>query len=160
SAMSVTARARWSEGVIALFVIMVSTLSAQIPPKAAGVTDLGTLGGSQSNATAVNANGQGVGWSNPRSSMTQHAFLWSAPDGMVDLGTLGGAQSNATAISSSGQVVGWAHTPGDIQHAFSWTKVGGMVDLGTLGGTTSEATGLNDRGEVIGVSDVAGDATL
>src|SRR5438477_9429202 len=68
------------------------------------ITDLGTLGGTASSATAINNNGQVVGYSSLADGST-HAFLYSA-GAMVDLGTLGGATSSPNDINDSGVVVG------------------------------------------------------
>src|ERR1700722_15733325 len=56
------------------------------------VTDLTPLGGGSSQANAVNANGQVVGWYSLASG-AQHAFSWQAGV-MVDLGTLGGGPAD------------------------------------------------------------------
>ena len=51
------------------------------------MTDLGTLGGPDSRAVAINDLGQVIGWGAAASGET-HAFLWE--DGvMTDLGPLG-----------------------------------------------------------------------
>ena len=72
------------------------------------MTDLGTLGGTTSYATAINDRGQVVG-NSPTIAGVTHAFLYG--DGaMTDLGTLGGTTSYATAINDRGQVVGSAET--------------------------------------------------
>ena len=111
---------------------------------------MGTLGGTFSQAIAVNDSGQVVGDSStPAGGMSFHAFSWTASRGMVDLGTLGGS-SSAHAVSDSGQVVGFFDLGGGAVHAFSWTASGGMVDLGTLGGTSSSATAVNSVGQVVG----------
>jgi probable HAF family extracellular repeat protein len=99
------------------------------------VTDLGTLGGSNSVPWGINDRGQVVGRSetpdiDPNSGFpVSHAFLWN--QGVLrDLGTLGGQNSEAGAINSEGQVVGDADTstvdpnnpPFLEHHAFLWKK--------------------------------------
>ena len=117
------------------------------------MVDLGTLGGSYGQATAVNANGQVVGDSFTTGNASTHAFSWTQAGGMVDLGALGGSRSWAFAVSASGQVVGASYLPGDaLYHALSWTQAGGMVDLGTLGGYWSQAYAVNASGQVVGDS--------
>jgi len=114
------------------------------------LTDLGTLGGTFSQAFGINGRGQVVGYSNTAGDTSRDAFLWQNGT-MTDLGTLGGTFSQAFGINNRGQVVGLADTPGDTEvHAFLWQK-GTMNDLGTLGGDTfSTATGINDGGQVVG----------
>ncbi len=75
-------------------------------PDGAGMTDLGTLGGSSSRAFGINAAGQVVGESETVGG-AMHAFI-TGPDGMSmrDLGTLGGISSRARAINDTGQVTG------------------------------------------------------
>jgi probable HAF family extracellular repeat protein len=51
------------------------------------VTDIGTLGGDYTQARAINAAGQVVGWSFPTGSVFYHAFLWSNGS-MQDIGSL------------------------------------------------------------------------
>jgi probable HAF family extracellular repeat protein len=115
--------------------------------------DLGTLGGARSEAAAVNAGGQVVGYSYTNSGVP-HAFSWTQAGGMIDLGTLAGRPySQSYAVNVSGQVVGASYGGNTERHAFSWTQAGGMIDLGTLpGGTDSYPAALNDSGQVVGIS--------
>jgi probable HAF family extracellular repeat protein len=117
------------------------------------VVDLGTLGGGQSEATAINDMGQVVGYSQVEDGK-HHAFLWSG-GAMTDLGTLGGKESFAEAINIEGEVVGYALTEADVWHAFLWSR-GHMVDLGTLGGNCSHAVAINAAGQVAGTADTKG----
>ena len=86
----------------------------------ATMTDLGTLGGTSSSASAINERGQVTG-SATTAGGDYHAFRWTASGGMQDLGTLGGTFSNASAINERGQVAGSAYTAGGDSHAFLWT---------------------------------------
>ena len=120
-----------------------------------GMTELGTLGGTQTVATGINASGQVTGYARTADNVFEHAYITGANgSGMTDLGTLGGMHSNAYGINASGQVVGTANTTDeDIWHAFITGPNGsGMRDLGTLGGTYSGARGINAKGQVVGSS--------
>jgi probable HAF family extracellular repeat protein len=118
------------------------------------MTDLGTLGGSDSYARAINDKGQVVGNSSTAGDAASHAFLYSKGT-MTDLGTLGGSHSHAYGINNHGQVIGASGTAGGNSHAFLYSN-GTMTDLGTLGGSYSVAFVINDKGQVIGVSETAG----
>jgi probable HAF family extracellular repeat protein len=109
--------------------------------------DLGTLGGDEALAYAINARGQIVGQSET-SSGQWHAFLWDKGV-MTDLGTLGGNASWAYGISGRGQVVGQSLTSSGGWHAFLWEK-GVMRDLGE---EMRSAFGVNERGQVVGRGD-------
>ena len=56
------------------------------------MTDLGTLGGTNSVAYGINASGQVVGYAHTTGNAAAHAFLYSGST-MTDLGTLGGTYS-------------------------------------------------------------------
>ncbi len=118
--------------------------------QAGTMTSLGTLGGIDSIAYDINADGIVVGYSDAPAPMedpnqpalpdVKRAFLWQSGT-MTDLGTLGGRNSTAYGIDDGGNVTGWTDTADGERHAFLWNATDGMQDLGTLGGTVSEAWG-------------------
>jgi chitinase len=125
--------------------------------------DLGTLAtpyNAGSYASAINANGQVVGWADT-SSGGKHAFLGGL-GGLNDLGTLGGGGSQAFGINRSGQVVGSAGVSGGGSHAFLYSG-GVMYDLNSLlaqklptGEMLVTTVGINDRGQILANSSVYG----
>jgi probable HAF family extracellular repeat protein len=97
---------------------------------AGGMQDLGTLGGGESRALGVSADGSVVVGEANNAAGHEHAFRWTAARGMQDLGTLGGSGSEAHGVSADGSVVvGWAWNAAGQPHAFRWTASGGMEDL-------------------------------
>ena len=115
--------------------------------------DLGTLGGNESAALAINRRGQVAGHSRigGGGAPAKHAFFICEPGRMLDLGTLGGTTSIAHDVNDLGEVVGLSETTIGQPHAFLWTATRGMRDLGTLG-TASMALGINNRSEIVGGS--------
>src|SRR6187401_912248 len=154
-----------------IFMLSALALSLTTAAQAASytVTDLGTLGGTESFGSGLNASGQVAGASYMAGDANIDAFLWrpTAPNGASGtksgLGTLGGAHSFGNGLNASGQVAGESATTGNAAtHAFLWkpTTPGGasgtMHDLLTLGGTNSYGYGINATGQVTGASDRTG----
>ncbi|GIV17019.1 MAG: hypothetical protein KatS3mg022_2454 [Armatimonadota bacterium] len=120
------------------------------------LTWLGTLGGSESIAVGVSADGQSVvGWAKLISGQ-QHAFLWKPAGGIQDLGVLPfySNESKALAVSADGRVVvGESVSSSGTSYAFRWTLAEGMQAVGTLGGSWSRAYGVSaDGGVIVGES--------
>src|SRR4051794_6568570 len=129
------------------------------------MTDLGTLGGTQSFGNGLNTSGQVTGESFTTSDAATHAFVWkpTAPNGAIgtmhDLLTLGGTDSHGYSINAAGQVAGASHTSGDLAtHAFLWKPstpngtTGMIYDLLTIGGANSNGSAINANGQVAGSS--------
>jgi probable HAF family extracellular repeat protein len=96
---------------------------------------LGTLGGSESEAFAVSANGAVIIGSSTNASNFRRAFRWTAATGMQDLGTLGGYESRGFDVSSDGSVVvGESTVAAGYTRAFRWTAATGMQNLSSLYG--------------------------
>jgi probable HAF family extracellular repeat protein len=122
--------------------------------------DLGTLGGSTSEAMTINDRGQVVG----RARLTdtpevRHAFLWEK-GAMTDLGTVAACpRGTAKGINNRGQIVGGLGCTDNsgavtIFTAFYVEKGKPMVDLNTLVDPPSDiymddSWFINDRGEIV-----------
>ena len=147
------------------------TTDAFLFTTASGMQDLGTLGGSNSDAEGLNfseATGKAtqiVGSSFVLGDTAEHAVTWDANLNILDLGTLGGINSGAFGDNFGQQVVGTSDT--DIEdpatglfetHAFVWDSVHGMQDLGSLGGDLAQANGINYSGQIVGFSYLAGNS--
>jgi probable HAF family extracellular repeat protein len=124
------------------------------------VTDLGTLGGTESFAYAINDSAQVVGQSRLVGDTATHSFLYS--DGqMTDLQPLNSGPQlltvGPTGINDSGQVVSGVEAGGIYSPALLDTRSGVLSLLGSLGGVTSYgfngvATAINSRGVAVGYS--------
>lgn len=73
---------------------------------------LGTLGGSRSAGTSINAHDQIVGWSHLAGDAESRPFIWD-DDEMTALAMLGGTQGGAEWINDAGQIVGSTTTGTD-----------------------------------------------
>src|SRR2546430_17646181 len=91
------------------------------------IKDLGALGGSFSQANAINATGQIVGTSGTTGT-PGGAFIYSGGK-MINLGTLGGSPRAAYGINNPGSVGGYSNISSGDLPAFLWQK-GKMKGLG------------------------------
>jgi probable HAF family extracellular repeat protein len=121
-------------------------------PASGGAFDLGTLGGVNGQAQALNGFGDIVGVSE-LSTGQNHATMWTS-SGPQDLGTLGGA-SFAMGINDEGIICGYFIDARNQQRACVWIA-GQMYDLNALMGNGSAgwrlliATGVNAQGQIVG----------
>jgi probable HAF family extracellular repeat protein len=131
------------------------------------VTDLGTLGGTFSEAVGINDKSSVVGFSTPPGDQNVHAFLWRK--GVItDLGTLGGPDSipSFSPFSERGAIGGGAETstpdPNGADFCFFGTQLvclpviwhdGAITVLPTLGGYNAVVNQVNNRGQGAGVAE-------
>ena len=121
--------------------------------------DIGTLGGLNSHAAAVNNSGLVVGNSDTASG-ANHAFLFTPTNisqpgigKMIDLGVLPGMTASAAlGVNDQGQVVGWS-SKGSLSDAFLYSN-GIMEDLNdrlpaTMGIHLDQAVAINDAGQIV-----------
>jgi probable HAF family extracellular repeat protein len=141
-------------------ILLIAGLNCGALGAAYNVTDLGTLGGTSSEAMAINASGQIVGNSTTSGNAESHAFLYSNGT-MTDLGTLGGTGSSASDINNAGQVVGEASTTGNAAEVGFLYSHGVMTSLASFGGPFGiSAFGINDSGEISGAINAGTDGTV
>ena len=113
------------------------------------VTDIGSLGGTSTYGSAMNAVGLVAGSSLLSGNAIVHAVLWNGSS-MQDLGSLGGTYSEGRAINASGWITGYSQLAGNLEsHAFLWNG-NSMQDLGALGANNSYGLAINPSGWVAG----------
>jgi probable HAF family extracellular repeat protein len=116
--------------------------------------DLGTLGGRESRAQALNDRAMITGMARGPAD-EHHGFLWQAATGMIDLGHLGGTYCDPEDIDNHGRIVGASDDALGATRPFLW-EGGVMRDLGTLGGPDGRAKGINEHGDIVGNAQDAG----
>ena len=116
------------------------------------MVNLGSLGGTCTNASAMNDAGQVVGYSFLPGDQVLHPFSWKQGR-LVDLGTIGGTSGVALALNDGGDIVGAQFLPENdtISHAILWSR-GKITDLEALeSGQCSFPSAINSRRQVVGV---------
>jgi probable HAF family extracellular repeat protein len=116
------------------------------------VTDLGTLGGTESHAYDINDSGTVVG-SAYLADGTAHAFVFYGRGLLHDLGTFGGRSSEALGVNDYGQIVGFACAADNYPHAFLSDGSTSKQDLHKAGAYSSYARDINNQGKIVGDSD-------
>lgn len=123
------------------------------------ITDLGTLGGTESFAYAINDSGHITGLSRTSGDASTHAFLYKNgamtdlyPLNSQDVGTVG-----PTGINNAGQIASDAMSGGICLPAVLDSTTANITFLGSLGGVTDNAfngaaTAINDVGNAVGYS--------
>lgn len=116
------------------------------------LVDLGTFGGTETRASAINNLGQVVG-SSQNASATWRAFIWDDVSGMQDMGNLyghDGQETYATDINDNGQATGYSGNY-DNSRSVIWDSTNGMQNLGlTYTGFRDTGLGINDYGDITG----------
>lgn len=124
-----------------------------LPP--VGITDLGTLGGDNSDAYHISNDGRVVTGTSAvnMNNTSRGVFRWTG-GAMTSLSGSWSTLAVANGLSSDGAVMAVTDTASDnngtINHAFRWTQTGGKVDLGVLPGANSAAAnGISSDGTVV-----------
>ncbi|MGI4789406.1 MAG: hypothetical protein ACRYFS_11225 [Janthinobacterium lividum] len=144
---------------LTLWTVVTSAAAAASQPSYT-VTDLGTLpGGHYSRATALNNNGQVVGWADTgatQNPLTAHAFLWERGR-MRDIDTFPNRQQApgtvACAINDQGEVVGGVEPvfqgQGILTGSYLFQNVGWLWRKGQMQTIGRDAVAINDKGQVV-----------
>ncbi len=135
--------------IYAFVVVMTVALSQPTNAQKYAITDLGTLGGTESFAYAINDSGDIIGYARYQGDTTSGPFLWSNGK-MTDLNAYYGPEQGFYAgimgnINNLGQIVGNSSDG----HAVMLSQ-GEVTDLGTFGGDYASALGINDLGQIVG----------
>ena len=116
-------------------------------------TDLGTFGGSQSIALAINNKGEVAGQASETDDLSSTAYIWKRGVKRRLGMPAGFMHSNAYGLNNEGEACGTVFDEfGLVFRAVRWDKKGRASLIATLGGDGNEALAINDEGTVIGGS--------
>lgn len=114
------------------------------------IHDLGTLGGTESYALAINDAGQIAGFSRLPGDEILHAFLWSTRSGLIDLGLSStSGYSEGFGLNNRAEVTGLLNV-GAGAAAFRWDARNGMTNLVNPAYSISEGRAIDDNGLIAG----------
>jgi probable HAF family extracellular repeat protein len=142
-------------GLVFLPAVSKHTQHAQATPGPYTLTDLGSLGGGDTQAFDLNDSAQVVGYSRT-AALQSRAFLWGNGQ-MVNLGVVNADdfQSAAVDLNVLGHAVGTSHLKNGLARAALWRNgsiIGLTPELPPYEGT-SFASAINDHGHIVGAID-------
>jgi probable HAF family extracellular repeat protein len=142
-------------GLVFLPTVSKQTQHAQTAPGPYTLTDLGSLGGGDTQAFDLNDSAQVVGYSRT-ASLQSRAFLWDDSQ-MVNLGVVNADdfQSAAVDLNVLGHAVGTSTLKNGLARAALWRNgsiIGLTPELPPYEGT-SFASAINDHGHIVGAID-------
>ena len=134
-----------------------------VPSTTYQVIDLGSLGGRNAEAAAINNQGEVVGYSDTKGATT-YAFR-DIHGKMISLGSTLNGSSFASSINNRGQIVGSSSNKhGSVSQAFLYSN-GHMTPIkgklpGTLPNHQIRPLVINNRDQIIGFATKSGNATV
>jgi probable HAF family extracellular repeat protein len=125
------------------------------------ISDLGTLGGTQSAANDIDNKGKVVGYSTNLGDSRTLGALWYR-GAIAELPGLGGRDTSVNKINKRDQAVGYSTTPDGQTHGVIWfgntpAVLENLLDDESQGIRVNVAYDINDRGQITAVSAGAGD---
>jgi probable HAF family extracellular repeat protein len=150
---------QWWRFFVPLLLVLVCAAMASAQSSVYKITDLGSIGGTESFAYALNDKGQVVGQSRLAGDAGTHAFLYSKGT-LTDIYPLNSQETQTagpTAINNAGQIASGVIFNGVYSPAIYESKTNKITMLGSLGGTSfgnfnGVATAINATGQAVGYS--------